>query len=112
MRPRVGLPPGVRDVFNDAIRDIESAGFTISEEASTELGELVLCGYRLMQESRILDLPTDSPERQRQEARGRKSLLGLIDSWLSIEKARGRTELTIGGFRRSYAKFCPVYPCE
>jgi hypothetical protein len=112
MGVKVEYVPAVRDVLDDALRRIARAGVMITDDASAELGELVLSGYRLMQASRILDLPADSPERQRQEALARANLLGLIDSWLDIERARGSRELTIGGFRRAYAKLCPVYPCE
>lgn len=108
----VEYSPLVRDVLDDVMRQIQLGGFGIGEEATEAIGELVLSGFRLMQESRILDLPSDSPERVQLEALARANLMRLVQFWMETERAEGGTELSIRGFRRAYAAICPVYPCR
>ena len=99
------------EAFQDALALVRREGLTISAEASKELEELVLSSFRLMQESRILDLPSDDPERTRFEQLARSNLTRLVNTWIQLERDRDSAELTIGGFRRTYASICPVYPC-
>jgi hypothetical protein len=87
-------------------------GLEIESDARAELEELVLSAFRLMQASRILDLPSDDPDRMNAERRAQANLTRIVDSWIDIERKRGGRSLTLGGFKRAYALNCPVYPCE
>ena len=103
---------GPLEALDDAMSRVRTSGLGITPEASDELRELVLASFRKMQESRILDLPSDAPERVEKEQLANANLMKLVDEWVRIERNRGSTELTLGGFKRSYASVCPVYPCS
>lgn len=103
---------GPLEAIEDATSRLRASGLAITPEASDELRELVLASFRKMQESRILDLPSDAPERVEKEQLANANLMKLVDEWVRLERSRGNTELTLGGFKRSYASVCPVYPCS
>lgn len=102
---------GPLEAIEDAMSRVRASGLEITSEASDELSELVLASFRKMQESRILDLRSDAPERVEKEQLANANLMKLVDEWVRLERSRGNTELTLGGFRRTYASVCPVYPC-
>lgn len=103
---------GPLEAIEDATSRVRASGLAITPEASDELRELVLASFRKMQESRILDLPSDAPERVEKEQLANANLMKLVDEWVRLERSRGSAELTLGGFKRSYASVCPVYPCS
>ena len=100
--------PEVRDITEDVVASIRKRGYDLEVEAQVELGELVLAGFRRLQEERILDLDAADPQRQKAVEEAMTNLHRFTDSWLRAEA--GTKRLTLDGYEKARRKFCPVYP--
>ena len=106
----VRTPPEIRDVVDHALARIRARGFDFDAESEDELSEIVLQGYRLLQEERILDLDETHPERIEAERRAREGLNRFVDEWIDEQDEDGGRKMTIRTYVRARRKVCPVYP--
>jgi hypothetical protein len=108
----VATPPAVQNVLDEVSQYVERQGFSFDTEALDELKELVLSGFRQLQEERVLDLAEDHPERREAVSRARGSLQLFMAGWIETEQAEESTRLQLENFERTRASLCPMYPFE
>lgn len=91
-----------------AIEAIRGQGIYISEDATNELREFALAGFRRLQEERVLDLAEDAPARQAALREASANMQRFAARWVEIEG--GGMELTLHGFAQVRRTICPLYP--
>lgn len=106
-RTATALSPIAEDWMASVLGQVALAGRELDSDASEELAELALAGFRRLQESRVLDLPEGSEERDEALRSARDALQRIMATWLATDP---RPQLTTAGLRETLRRLCPIYP--
>jgi hypothetical protein len=105
---RVDVEHELREAYAESLRYIQEWNLGVNDEAEADLKEMILDGFRRLQELRVLDLP--GPEQEEAFRRARRSLQVIIEEWVALERVGGM--LTSRGLRRAKTNMCSIYPCR
>lgn len=101
------LSPIAEDWMASAFGQFAHAGRELEVDASEELAELALTGFRRLQESRVLDLPEGHLERDEALRSARDAFQRIMTTWMAVDPG---PQLRTAGLKETLRKLCPIYP--